>query len=111
MPPTENENRGGASARSGLVDSLHAAASNAAARIFGRALGVISRAGAGSWSAPQTQNGRTDTTFVSEPEAPWLSVTVTVTVKLCGSTTTEVCVAVNDPCVVRLPVVCESSPQ
>src|SRR5437016_3646778 len=42
-------------------------------------------------------SSNTDTTLVSEAEAPWLSVTVTRTVKLCGRTMTYVWPTLTEP--------------
>src|SRR5205809_853735 len=47
MPPAETENRSGSGARAGPTESLHAAASRAAARILGRTLTVVRSAGRG----------------------------------------------------------------
>ncbi len=51
------------------------------------------------------------TFFVSDPEAPAASVTVTVTVKLVGIRTAYVWLTVNEPWLVLLPVLVEPSPQ
>jgi len=56
-------------------------------------------------------SSNTETTFVSDPEAPAASVTVTVTVKLVGIRTTYVWLTVNEPWLVLLPVLVEPSPQ
>src|SRR6266545_1094558 len=53
----------------------------------------------------------TDTTFVSEPDAPAASVTVAVIVKLRGRMMTYVWLTVNEPWLVLLPVLVEPSPQ
>src|SRR5258708_24939078 len=54
---------------------------------------------------------RTDTTFVSEPDAPAASVTLTVTVNERGSRITYVCPTVKLPWVVLVPVLTDPSPQ
>src|SRR6266496_50469 len=53
----------------------------------------------------------TDTTFVSDPDAPAASRTVTVIVKLRGKTMMYVCPALNEPSLEAVPVDVEPSPQ
>ncbi len=56
-------------------------------------------------------SNNTWTTFVSDPEAPAASVTVTVTVKFVSRRTTYVWLTVNEPWLVLLPVLVDPSPQ
>ena len=77
----------------GLRESLHAAATRAAASSLGRTLTVVRCPG----RRVMVYKSNTETTFVSEPEAPWLSVTVTRTVKLLGRTMTYVCPTLHEP--------------
>src|SRR5437879_7410931 len=77
-----------------------------------RGLRALYPAGGGTargLGSPYSSN--TDTTLVSEPEAPWLSVTVTVIVKLCGRTMTYVWPTLNEPWLVTVPVETAPSPQ
>ena len=53
----------------------------------------------------------TETTFVSDADAPWLSVTVTRSVKLLGSRVIYVCPLLIVPWQHVVPVVDEPSPQ
>jgi len=56
-------------------------------------------------------SSKTDTIFVSEPDAPAASRTVTVIVKLRGKTMMYVCTALNEPSLTSVPVDVLPSPQ
>src|SRR5882672_8792747 len=68
-------------------------------------------AAASALHAGNAHKSVTETTLLSEPEAPAASLTVTVIVKLRGKMITYVCPTENEPCAVRVPVDVVPSPQ